>query len=175
MLSKPILEKTCPTERTTAAPTGRASAQSGQVAAPRAGRRVSMTTAVIMPAVPKAVAQVRFSPNQSTPSAAANSGEVELRVLDSVGPRYRIPATARLAETAGRNSPIRTKIQTADCDQFAPTNRNGANNPKKSPRPQLILPRPCRIERARARGSGNGPRTQTATPKSRQTKPGERH
>ena len=33
-----------------------------------------------------------------------------------------------LAETAGRNSPIRTNIQTADCDQFAPTNRNGANN-----------------------------------------------
>jgi hypothetical protein len=32
-----------------------------------------------------------------------------------------------LAETAGRNSPIKTKTQTADWVQFAPTSMNGAN------------------------------------------------
>ena len=71
----------------------------------------------MIPAVPIAIGQVSTSPSQSTPSIAPKSGDVDARVVTKVGPRYRIPRSDKLADSAGRNNPIRTKISTAGCSQ----------------------------------------------------------
>ena len=82
--------------------------------------------AAITPPVHMAMGQVRVSPSQSTPKVAPKMGAVALSVLDRVGPRCRIPATDRFAETDGRNNPARIKIKTADWVQWDQSSRKGA-------------------------------------------------
>jgi hypothetical protein len=48
------------------------------------------------------------------PKIAPNTGVVELMVEESVGPKYLMPATERLADRDGRKIPTRTKIKTAE-------------------------------------------------------------
>lgn len=76
--------------------------------------------------VPTAIGQLNASPSQKIPSAAPKNGAVEVRVEDKVGPRCRIPAKARLAESAGRNSPTSTKIRTAGCRRLSISRKIGA-------------------------------------------------
>ena len=85
--SKPTFERTWPRERKNAAPIGRAKAHSGQSPALPPGRRVSNRMPAKMPTVPTAISQVTTSPSHSTPMAVPNSGAVEARVVDRVGPR----------------------------------------------------------------------------------------
>ena len=65
--------------------------------------------------VPKAIGKVKISPKHKIPKATPNNGLVEVKVEDSVGPKKRIPARAKFAETAGLNRPTNTNINTAGC------------------------------------------------------------
>ena len=121
----PILDKTWAKDRTAAAPTGNASAHKGHVDGARVSFWDNRTMAVITPPVPMAMGQVRVSPSQNTLKAAPNIGAVELSVLDMVGPRRRIPATERLAETDGRINPAKAKRRTAGWLQWDQSKRNG--------------------------------------------------
>ena len=76
--------------------------------------------------VPTAIGQLSASPSQKIPSAAPKNGAVEVNVEHRVGPRCRIPASARLAESAGRNSPTNTKIRTAGCNRLSMSRKIGA-------------------------------------------------
>jgi hypothetical protein len=94
--------------------------------------------------VPTAVGQVKFSPSQKIPKAAANSGAVEVRVEQSVGPIYRMPASARLAETAGRKHPTRTKISTAGCNRWSISRKTGAARTNSIAEVQIVIVAPLR-------------------------------
>ena len=65
--------------------------------------------------VPIAIGKVKISPRHKMPRATPNNGLVEVNVDESVGPKKRIPAKAKLAETAGRKQPTNTNINTAGC------------------------------------------------------------
>ena len=56
--------------------------------------------------VPPIRGAVIDSPSSANANNALNSGAVEARVVDKVGPRNRIPAIAKFADRKGRNSPI---------------------------------------------------------------------
>ena len=70
--------------------------------------------APIIPAVPSPICQSKSSPNKQIPKIAPNTGVVELMVEESVGPKYLMPATERLADRDGRKMPTKTKIKTAE-------------------------------------------------------------
>jgi len=70
--------------------------------------------APIIPTVPRPICQLKISPNNQMPKIAANTGVVELMVEESVGPKYLMPATERLADRDGRKIPTRTKIKTVE-------------------------------------------------------------
>ena len=53
------------------------------------------------------------------PRPTANSGAVEVRVDERVGPRNFIPASAKFADTAGLNKPTRTKIIMAGSRRYS--------------------------------------------------------
>ena len=57
--------------------------------------------------VPIAIEKLRTSSRKIIPSPTANSGAVEVRVDERVGPRNFNPARAKFAETAGLNKPTK--------------------------------------------------------------------
>lgn len=126
MSSMPIFDKTCAKERMTAAPTGKAKAQRGQADFSRKFPVARSIIADIIPTVPTAICQVNSSPSHHTPNAAPNKGAVELNVVDSVGPRNRVPATAKFAESDGLKTPTRAKIKSAGFRKFSNVSINGA-------------------------------------------------
>ena len=87
MNSMPILDSTCAADRIAAAATGNSNAQTGQETSTILPRRDSMMTARTMPTVPSPVCQVSTSPSTRIPRTRPNSGEVEDKVEDRVGPR----------------------------------------------------------------------------------------
>ena len=72
---------------------------------------------VTMAPVPTNRVGVMDSPRISTAKSTPKSGAVEARVLESVGPRWRMPARAKLAERNGLNSPISIKRIIAEVSQ----------------------------------------------------------
>ena len=106
----PILVKKCANDLISAAPIGSISAQIGQlIETPALSDKAKV--ALRTPAVPIISCQVKFSPNHKTPIIPAKSGVVEDKVVDSVGPKNRVPATAKFAESDGRNIPIKINIK----------------------------------------------------------------
>ena len=69
---------------------------------------------VLSPNVPRAICKVKASPSHQTPRAAPKRGEVELSVLERVGPKNFVAATEKLAESDGLKTPTKTNINTAD-------------------------------------------------------------
>ena len=112
-----ILVSACERLRISAAPTGSARAIRGQVreAAPRAEIR---TTPDTIPTVPAAISHESGSASRATPSAMPNSGDVAESVAAMVGPRIRVPAIPRLADSSGRKSPIRTMSGSTGAVQY---------------------------------------------------------
>ena len=53
-----------------------------------------------------------------TPSATPNSGDVAESVALIVGPRIRVPAMPRLADTSGRKHPSTTSRGSTDAVQY---------------------------------------------------------
>ena len=113
--SMPIFVKTSAKARITAAPIGNASAHNGQLVEILLSFFASNIIARTITIVPIAVGTVKISPKHKIPNTTPNNGLVEVKVEESVGPRSRIPAKAKLADTAGRNKPISTNIKTAGC------------------------------------------------------------
>ena len=84
-----------------------------------------------IPIVPATIGPVTLSPSHNAPRATPKKGEVELRVPDKVGPRKRIPAVPRLAESAGRMSPIPIKSKIAGLEKYLTSKNQGATSQNK--------------------------------------------
>ena len=111
----PIFVSTCAKARMAAAPIGNARAQIGQLVVILSSFFARIITARTITIVPIAVGKVRTSPKHRIPNATPNNGVVEVKVEESVGPKKRIPAKAKLADTAGLKQPTSTNINTAGC------------------------------------------------------------
>ena len=68
---------------------------------------------------------VIVSPSSTIANNALNSGAVEARVVDNVGPRNRIPAIAKFAERNGRNSPITANSAAPVVNQYHDSRNHG--------------------------------------------------
>ena len=62
------------------------------------------------------------------PKTAPNNGVVELSVVDRVGPKKRVPETARLAEREGRKIPTKTKTKMIGLRKLIGLRKSGARN-----------------------------------------------
>ena len=72
--------------------------------------------------------KLRTSSRKIIPRPTANSGAVEVRVDERVGPRNFIPASAKFADNAGLNKPTRTKIIMAGSTRYSIFKKNGDTN-----------------------------------------------
>ena len=84
-----------------------------------------MTTPVTMASVPPIRDAVIVSPSSAIANSALNSGAVEARVVDKVGPRNRIPAIAKFADRNGRNSPIAANSAAPVVNQYHDSRNHG--------------------------------------------------
>ena len=75
-------------------------------------------TPATIPIDPTAISHDRASASSSTPSATPNSGEVAETVALIVGPRMRVPAMPRLADSSGRKHPSTTSSGSTDAVQY---------------------------------------------------------
>ena len=71
-----------------------------------------------MPTEPSATSHDRVSASRNTPSATPNNGAVAETVALIVGPRMRMPAIPRLADTSGRKHPSTTRSGSTDAVQY---------------------------------------------------------
>ena len=84
-----------------------------------------MTTPVTMASVPPIRDAVIVSLSSAIANSALNSGAVEARVVDKVGPRNRIPAIAKFADRNGRNSPIAANSAAPVVNQYHDSRNHG--------------------------------------------------
>ena len=110
---------------------GSAKAHTGQSLKTFPPRRVRSITAQKIPVVPATIGPVTSSPSHRAPRATPKKGEVELNVPDKVGPRNRIPAVPRLAESAGRMRPMPIKRKIAELAKYLISKNQGATSQKQ--------------------------------------------
>jgi hypothetical protein len=85
---------------------------------------------------------VRVSPRITIAKKAANTGAVDARMLVRVGPRWRIPAIARLDVRNGRNNPISAKITTALVPQYHSCKNQGEKSQNNTVDPSIDMSAP---------------------------------
>ena len=120
---------------------GSARAQTGQVLLASL-LRASNPIARTIVSVPRAIGIVRVSPRITMAKKAANTGAVDARMLVSVGPRWRMPAIARLDVRNGRNSPTSAKITTALVPQYHSCKNQGEKSQNNTVDPSIDISAP---------------------------------
>ena len=140
----PTFVSTCASARIAAAPIGRASAQRGQPDEIFPSFFASIMIANTITSVPIAIEKLRTSSRKIIPSPTANSGAVEVRVDERVGPRNFNPARAKFAETAGLNKPTKTNISIAGSRRYSKFKKNGDTKRYSIADVEMVIAAPLR-------------------------------